>query len=108
MADGAAAGGAGAAAPAAAAEPAAAFKLPALSLSADAWGPTGVPPQFEKVPFASFNRSDRVNRVADFGGFTRGPQRELAAAPLVESPLPAAAQRCHDGVARARAVAGQA
>lgn len=49
----------------------AAFALPALSFAADGWGPTGVPPQFEKVPFASFNRFDRVGRIADFGGFAK-------------------------------------
>lgn len=46
------------------------FVLPSISVS-DGWGPTAVPAQFAQAPYASFSRSDRLGRAADFGGYMR-------------------------------------
>jgi translation initiation factor 3 subunit D len=55
----------------AAEEPKAPFSLGPVTFNESSWGPTGVPERFAAVPFASFNRSDRIGKVADFGNFTR-------------------------------------
>ena len=51
------------------------FALPLVHFS-DAWGPSVLPTQYEKMPFATFSKSDRLGKCADFGGYLRYQQRE--------------------------------
>jgi hypothetical protein len=64
------------AAPAAAAATPAAFALPTVHFNPAGWGPTTLPAQYESVPFASFSRTDRLGKCADFGGYLRFQGRE--------------------------------
>eukprot|EP00475_Leptophrys_vorax_P007596 TRINITY_DN14812_c0_g1_i1.p1 TRINITY_DN14812_c0_g1~~TRINITY_DN14812_c0_g1_i1.p1 ORF type:complete len:583 (-),score=51.69 TRINITY_DN14812_c0_g1_i1:242-1990(-) len=49
------------------------FPVPVLADNPDGWGPTTLPEQFKDVPYAPFNKSDRVGRAADWTsqGFRR-------------------------------------
>jgi len=49
------------------------FSLPTVNTNATGWGPAAglVPPRFQSVPFAQYNKSDRLGKCADFGGFSR-------------------------------------
>jgi len=62
------------------AAPKARFALPDVQSNLTSWGPTGVPERYAAMPFASFTKSDRIGKVADFGGFARYTGRECAAA----------------------------
>ncbi|CAI6000084.1 unnamed protein product [Closterium sp. NIES-64] len=42
------------------------FPVPVLSDNPDGWGPTTLPEQFKDVPYAPFNKGDRVGRAADW------------------------------------------
>lgn len=42
------------------------FPVPVLSDNPEGWGPTTLPEQFKDVPYAPFNKSDRVGRAADW------------------------------------------
>ena len=53
------------------------FPVPVLSDNPDGWGPTTLPEQFKNIPYAPFNKSDKVGRAADwtsqgYRGRTRG------------------------------------
>lgn len=50
--------------------------MPDLAVNSDSWGPTTLPAQYEAVPFASFSKSDRLGKCADFGNFLRGVHSE--------------------------------
>jgi len=70
------------------AAPKARFALPDVQSNLTSWGPTGVPERYAAMPFASFTKSDRIGKVAGFGGFARYTGRECAAVIAVERILP--------------------
>ena len=39
------------------------FKLPEISENARGWGPTGMPEQFESLPFQMFSKNDKIQKV---------------------------------------------
>ena len=53
------------------------FALPTVHFNPAGWGPTTLPEQYENVPFATFNRGDRLGKCADFGGYLRYQAREF-------------------------------
>ena len=46
------------------------FELPPIVIG-DLWGPSSLPDQFSKVPFATFSRLDKLGKCADFGGYMK-------------------------------------
>lgn len=44
------------------------FSIPDLSDNQDGWGPTTVPDQYKDVPYAPFNKGDRVGKASDWTG----------------------------------------
>ena len=44
------------------------FELPSTG---HGWAPTSTPDKYKDLPFAQFARSDKLGRVADFGGFAK-------------------------------------
>lgn len=57
------------------------FTLPEISDNTFGWGPVATPSQFDNVPFAPFNKNDRLGRISDWtqpqqrGGGVRGGTR---------------------------------
>ena len=43
-----------------------AFSLPDLPDNSDGWGPTTEPTRFNNVPYAPFNKGDRLGRCCDW------------------------------------------
>lgn len=50
------------------------FALPTIFDNPNGWGPTeeSIPRQFLDVPYAPYNKGDKVGKVADFGGYSYG------------------------------------
>eukprot|EP00897_Mesotaenium_endlicherianum_P004132 jgi/Mesen1/3747/ME000204S03007 len=44
------------------------FEVPTLSDNQDGWGPTTVPEQFKDIPYAPFNKGDRIGKASDWTG----------------------------------------
>lgn len=42
------------------------FDVPELSDNPDGWGPTTAPEQFKDIPYAPFNKTDRLGRASDW------------------------------------------
>eukprot|EP00270_Netrium_digitus_P011632 TRINITY_DN3718_c0_g1_i1.p1 TRINITY_DN3718_c0_g1~~TRINITY_DN3718_c0_g1_i1.p1 ORF type:complete len:583 (+),score=160.88 TRINITY_DN3718_c0_g1_i1:136-1884(+) len=50
------------------------FVVPKLADNPEGWGPTSIPEAFNEIPYAPFNKSDRVGRASDWTsqGFKQG------------------------------------
>jgi translation initiation factor 3 subunit D len=44
----------------------ASYEAPRVDVNADGWGPTRLPEQFLNVPYAPFNKGDKLGKAADF------------------------------------------
>eukprot|EP00245_Coleochaete_scutata_P017967 TRINITY_DN90_c0_g1_i1.p1 TRINITY_DN90_c0_g1~~TRINITY_DN90_c0_g1_i1.p1 ORF type:complete len:554 (+),score=148.71 TRINITY_DN90_c0_g1_i1:33-1694(+) len=44
------------------------FLVPTLSDNQEGWGPTTVPEQFKDIPYAPFNKGDKLGRASDWTG----------------------------------------
>ena len=51
------------------------FELPPIVIG-ELWGPSSLPEQFSKVPFATFSRLDKLGKCADFGGYMKYQYRK--------------------------------
>ena len=56
------------------------FSLPTVHVNGSSFGPVGLPEELSQLPFAAFNRADRVGKIADFGGFARYVSRRFGRA----------------------------
>jgi hypothetical protein len=44
----------------------ASYETPRVDVNAGGWGPTALPEQFLNVPYAPFNKGDKLGKAADF------------------------------------------
>lgn len=44
----------------------ASYETPRVDVNASGWGPTALPEQFLNVPYAPFNKGDKLGKAADF------------------------------------------
>lgn len=49
-----------------------AFVVPQVEDNAEGWGPCSVPDHLKDLPYAPFNKADKIGRAADFSGATYG------------------------------------
>lgn len=49
-----------------------AFVVPQVEDNAEGWGPCSVPAHLKDLPYAPFNKADKIGRAADFSGATYG------------------------------------
>jgi hypothetical protein len=47
------------------------FEFGGVSFNPEGWGPIGLPTQYESMPFASFNKSDKVGKCTDLAYYLR-------------------------------------
>lgn len=58
-------------------EPKPRFIAPKIQENPNGWGPSGLPKNFQNLPFQFFNKSDRIGRVADWTGQTYRDDRRF-------------------------------
>lgn len=42
------------------------YQTPHVDVNAEGWGPTALPQKFTNVPYAPFNKSDKLGKSSDF------------------------------------------